>query len=48
MLHDIEGEIKLADTLSNAGKEMKGYMGYIARGSIISGRSRYSKKRFQR
>ncbi len=25
MLHDIEGEIKLADTLSNAGKEMKGY-----------------------
>lgn len=25
MLHDIEGEIKLADTLSNTGKEMKGY-----------------------
>jgi len=25
MLHDIEGEIKLADTLSNAGKEMKEY-----------------------
>ncbi len=25
MLHDIEGEIKLADTLSNVGKEMKGY-----------------------
>lgn len=25
MLHDIEGEIKLADTLSNEGKEMKGY-----------------------
>lgn len=25
MLHDIEGEIKLADTLSNIGKEMKGY-----------------------
>ena len=25
MLHDIEGEIKLADTLSNAGKSMKGF-----------------------
>lgn len=25
MLHEIEGEIKLADTLSNTGKEMKGY-----------------------
>ena len=25
MLHDIEGEIKLADTLSIAGKDMKGY-----------------------
>lgn len=25
MLHDIEGEIKLADTLSDAGKSMKGY-----------------------
>ena len=25
MLHDIEGEIMLADTLSNAGKSMKGY-----------------------
>ena len=25
MLHDIEGEIKLADTLSNVGKDMKGY-----------------------
>ena len=25
MLHDIEGEIKLADTLSNAGKSMRGY-----------------------
>lgn len=25
MLHEVEGEIKLADTLSNTGKEMKGY-----------------------
>lgn len=25
MLHDIEGEIKLADTLSNAGKDIKGF-----------------------
>lgn len=25
MLHDIEGEIKLADTLSNSGKSMRGY-----------------------
>ena len=25
MLHDIDGEIRLADTLSNAGKSMKGY-----------------------